>query len=142
MNPHPDLTSSVLHGLGWFYLILFVMNLWWTARSYKMDGEFSKDTPILGGVPVATIWAVLSSILLMVSAAHFTGTSSPETFLIRLPEWFKNPVDASFADPKIYFAGPLVLFWAMIQSREWWIKDTVARSLFPLFLIHICSFRR
>jgi len=137
MNPHPDLTSSVLHGLGWFYLILFVMNLWWTARSYKMDGEFSKETPILGGIPVATIWAVLSAVLLMVSAAHFTGTSSPETFLIRLPEWFKNPVDAFFADPKIYFAGSLLLFWAMIQFREWWIKDTVAWSLLQGSLIFL-----
>ena len=135
MNPHPDLTSSVLHGLGWYYLILFVMNLLWTVRSYRVDGEFSKSTPIVGGMPVATIWAVFTSILLMVSAAHFTGVSSPEKFIIRLPEWFKNPVDAYFANPVIYFAGSVGLYWAMIQFREWWVKDSVAYTLLQLSLV-------
>ncbi len=135
MNPHPDLTASVLHGLGWYYLILFVMNLYWTIRSYKADGEFSKDTPIVGGMPVATIWAVITSILLMVSAAHFTGGSNPEGFLIRLPEWFKNPVDAFFANPVVYFAGSVLLWAAMILCREWWTKTTVAWSLLQGSLI-------
>lgn len=135
MNPHPDLTASVLHGLGWYYLILFVMNLYWTCRSFKVDGEFAKSTPIVGGMPVATIWAVIASVLLMVSAAHFTGTSNPEGFLIRLPEWFKNPVDAFFANPVVYFAGSVLLWAAMILCREWWIKTTVAWSLLQASLI-------
>ncbi|MEZ6129941.1 MAG: hypothetical protein R3C59_14760 [Planctomycetaceae bacterium] len=135
MNPHPDLTSGVLHGLGWYYLILFVMNLWWTARSFRVDGEFRKDRPIVGGMPVATIWASLTGVLLMVSAAHFTGGSSPGTFLIRLPEWFKNPVDAYFANPVIYFAGSIGLFAAMIRFREWWIKDTVMWVMLQAALI-------
>ena len=129
MNPHPDLTSSVLFGLGWYYLILFFMNLWWTVRSFRVDGEFRKDRPIIGGMPVAAVWACLSAILAMVSAAHFTGGSSPETFLIRLPGWFKDPVDAYFANPVIYFAGSVGLFWAMVKFREWWVKDTVAWTI-------------
>ena len=135
MNPHPDLTSSVLHGLGWYYLVVFLMNLWWTVRSFKVDGEFDKQTPLVGGIPVAAVWACLSAILLMVSVAHFTGTASPETFLIRLPEWFKNPVDAFFANPVVYFAGSVGLFWAMIRYREWWIKDTVAWVMLQAALI-------
>lgn len=135
MNPHPDLTASVLHGLGWYYLILFVMNLYWTMRSFKTDGEFSKSTPIVGGMPVATVWACITAILLMVSAAHFTGGSNPEGFLIRLPEWFKNPVDAFFANPVVYFAGSVGLWAAMILFREWWIKTTVAWSLLQASLI-------
>ena len=135
MNPHPDLTSSVLHGLGWYYLILFTMNLLWTFRSFKIDGEFDKRTPVVGGMPVATVWAVLSSILLMLSAAHFTGGSDPAKFVIRLPEWFKNPVDAFFADPVVYFAGSVGLFWAMIRFREWWIKESVAWSMLQASLI-------
>ena len=39
LNPHPDLTPSVLVGLAWYYLILFVINLLWTVRIYKQDGE-------------------------------------------------------------------------------------------------------
>ena len=135
MNPHPDLTSSVLHGLGWYYLVVCLMNVLWTVRSFKTDGEFRKDMPVLGGMPVATVWAVLSSILMMVSAAHFTGGSDPEKFLIRLPSWFKDPVDANFANPVIYFAGSVALFWAMIRFREWWTKESVAWTMFQASLI-------
>jgi hypothetical protein len=135
LNPHPDLTSSVLTGLGWYYLILFLMNLLWTIRSFKVDGEFHKDTPLIGGIPVATPWAVLTSILMMVSAAHFTGTGSPDTFLIRLPEGFKNFLDAYFADPVIYFALSMAVFSAMIWLREWWTKPSVAWTLLNASLI-------
>lgn len=138
MNPHPDLTPSVLHGLGWYYLFLFCMNLWWTVRSYKVDGEISKETPIVGGMPVSAIWACLTAVLGMVSAAHFTGGATQEAandFLIRLPSWFKDPVDAWFADPVVYFAGSMILFGAMIRYREWWVKDTVAWTMLQGSLI-------
>lgn len=129
MNPHPDLTSSVIHGLGWYYLIVFFMNLYWTVRSYKVDGEFARDVPVVGGLPVAAVWACFTSILLMISVAHFSGTGSPDTFMIRLPEFFKNPVDAFFADPVVYFLGSVSLFVFMVVFREWWIKDTVAWTM-------------
>ena len=64
LDPHPDLTPSVLIGLGWYYLILFCMNFYWAIRSYKQDGEFSN------GVPRAAVWAVVSSVLLMTAAYH------------------------------------------------------------------------
>ena len=134
---HPDLTPSVIYGLGWFYLLLFGMNLLWTFRSFKLDGEFGKSIPVLSGMPVATIWAVVSAILLMVSAAHFTGTSNPEGFLIRLPEWFKNPVDYVFADPKVYFGLSCLFFFAMIGLREWWVKDTTAWCMLQGALIFL-----
>ena len=35
IDPHPNLTPAVLQGLGWLYLVLCVMNLWWTVRVYK-----------------------------------------------------------------------------------------------------------
>ena len=118
MNPHPDLTSSVIHGLGWYYLVLFFMNLYWTVRSFKVDGEFGKDVPLVGGLPVASLWASFSAVLVMVSVAHFSRTGSPETFMIRLPEFFKSPVDAFFADPVVYFLGSVSLFVAMIVFHE------------------------
>ncbi|MFM7831947.1 MAG: hypothetical protein ACKPJD_09160, partial [Planctomycetaceae bacterium] len=74
LNAHPDLTASVLIGLGWYYLLMFLMNLAWTVRSYNEDGEFSN------GVPKAALWATYSSILMMVSAYHFTYP--PDGFLI------------------------------------------------------------
>ncbi|MCA9038139.1 MAG: hypothetical protein KDA91_23600 [Planctomycetaceae bacterium] len=120
LNHFPDVTSSVLTGLGWYYLVLFAMNLLWTIRSYKTDGEYSN------GVPRATVWAVLSSILLMLSAAHFSSAGSPDTFLIRLPSFFKDFVDANFSNPVIYFVLSIVAFGLMIALREWWTRPTVA----------------
>ena len=111
------------------------MNLLWTIRSYKVDGDFDKDTPVVGGIPVASVWAVLTAVLMMVSAAHFSGYQSPETFLIRMPEGFKNFLDAYFANPVIYFALSMGVFGAMIWLREWWTKPTVAWSLLNASLI-------
>lgn len=129
LNPHPDLTSSVLTGLGWYYLILFGLNLWWTVRSFRVDGDFRKGVPLVGGLPVAAVWASLSAILLLVSLAHFTGTASPDTFMIRLPDVFKTFLNAYFANPVIYFALSIGIFAAMIWLREWWTKPSVAWSL-------------
>ena len=32
MHSHPDLTHSVIHGLGWLYTLLFLANIGWTLR--------------------------------------------------------------------------------------------------------------
>ena len=127
LNPHPDLTASVLIGLGWYYLILFGMNLLWTVRSYKHDGEYSS------GVPKATSWAVLTAVLLMTSAYHFTYP--PDGFLIFMPLWFKNFFNAYFSNPVLYFFLTVVGLVFMIAAREWWIKPTVAWVLLNLSLL-------
>ena len=127
LNPHPDLTPSVLIGLGWFYLILFSMNLLWTLRSYKHDGEYSN------GVPKASFWAVLTSILLMTSAYHFTYP--PDGFLIQMPLWFRDFFNAWFSNPVLYFVLSIAGLVFMIGAREWWIKPTVAWSLLNLSLV-------
>ncbi|MFO0425835.1 MAG: hypothetical protein ACK526_04640 [Planctomyces sp.] len=129
LNHYPDLTSTVLTGLGWYYLILFFMNLLWTVHSYRHDGEYSN------GMPRATTWAVLTSIYMMLSAAHFSAYRNPETFLIRMPVWFRNFVDANFSNPVIYFILSIVLFLAMIWLREWWTKPTVAWTLLNISLV-------
>ena len=127
LNPHPDLTASVLIGLGWYYLIFFGMNLLWTVRSYKHDGEFSN------GVPKAAFWAVVTSVLLMTSAYHFTYP--PDGFLIFMPLWFKNFFNAYFSNPVLYFFLTVVGLVFMIAAREWWIKPTVAWVLLNLSLL-------
>ena len=95
LNSHPDLTPSVLIGLGWFYLLVFLMNLLWTVRSYKHEGEFKN------GVPKASIWAVYSSILMMLSFYHFTYPV--EGFLVSMPSGFKDVFDAWFSNPVLFF---------------------------------------
>ena len=37
MDPHPDLTAGVIRGLGWLYLLMFLMNVGWTVRSFHHD---------------------------------------------------------------------------------------------------------
>jgi len=137
LNPHPDLTSGVLTGLGWYYLILCVMNLLWTIRSYRTERDVPESVPWIGGIPMAAIWAVFTSILMMVSAAYFSGTASPETFLIRLPDSFKNTFDSIFGNPIVYFAVSILGCAAMIQLREWWIRPTVAWTLLNACLLFI-----
>lgn len=127
LNPHPDLTASVLIGLGWYYLLLFVMNLLWTIRSYKQDGDFA------GGIPKAAGWAVYTSILMMVTFYHFTYP--PDGFLISLPEAFKAPFDRYFSNPVLYFFLSIVGLWVMIKAREWWTQPKVAWILLNVSLV-------
>jgi hypothetical protein len=127
LNPHPDLTASVLIGLGWYYLLLFIMNLLWTIRSYKHDGEYAN------GLPKAAVWAVYTSILMMVTFYHFTYP--PDGFLISLPEAFKAPFDRYFSNPVLYFVLSIVGLWVMINAREWWTQPKVAWVLLNVSLI-------
>jgi Ca2+/Na+ antiporter len=128
-NPHPDLTGSVLTGLGWYYLVMFVMNAAWTVRSYRQDGEFR------GGIPVASVWAVISGLLLMTAAYHFTATASPEAFLIRMPAGFKLVFDRWFSNPVLYFVLSIVGLVVMVMTREVWTKPTVSWSLLNASLL-------
>lgn len=56
---HPDLTSGVVVGLGWLYLILAAMNIAWTVRSFKQDGEYESVLGF-GHIPKASGWAFYS----------------------------------------------------------------------------------
>ena len=67
--PHnPDMTSSVIFGLGWVYLLLFVMNALWVRRSYAVDGNVRLTLGGLLGkgqdIPVASFWALYAAMLL------------------------------------------------------------------------------
>ena len=45
---NPDLTASVIHGLGWMYLILFFMNVWWTVRTGSLWPAFASHAAYNG----------------------------------------------------------------------------------------------
>ena len=97
LEPHPDLTPEVIHGLGWIYMILFVMNGWWALRSYNQGAHTRvRLLGLLGEgqeVPTAGFWAFYSILLSLVGLAHLTNTKPPELFLLKLPEWWKFGVD-------------------------------------------------
>ena len=122
---HADLTPSVINALGWLYLLLAAMNLWWTVRSFKNDGYYDSVAGIQH-VPKAFTWALYTTLLFFVAFAHLVAHSDAERFLIRLPEWFKSIVNFVTSDARIFFAVSIVGFWAMLHFRESWVKPTPA----------------
>ena len=46
IDPHPNLTPAVLQGLGWLYLVLCGMTLWWTIRVYREDKHVMVPVPV------------------------------------------------------------------------------------------------
>lgn len=135
VDPHPDLTSGVILGLGCLYAILFGMNAYWTVRAYKLEHHFRMPES-LGGqdVPSAGPWALYSVLLLLVALAHFVGANRPESFVIRLPRWLHETVNL-FADPISYFTLSVVLFLLMVRLRKWLVRPTVAWVLLNVILV-------
>lgn len=136
MNPHPDLTSSVIHGLGWLYLLLSILNLGWTFRSYKRDGHFESLLGI-AHFPKAGIWAILTGLLFIVASVHLMSGADPESFTLRMPEFVKQFIDTIIANPISYFCLSMVVFVAMIVWRTWWVQPTVAWALFNFSVIFL-----
>ena len=131
LDPHPNLTQSVIIGLGWLYFLLFVMNCVWTWRSAKTD----KSVTILGNqIPSAALWALYSSVLLMVAVTHLTSHANPDEFLIRMPDAVKNVVNM-FADPISYFTLSVLLFVVTIVMRRWLVQLEVAWTLLNLVIL-------
>jgi hypothetical protein len=128
MEHNPDLTSSVIFGLGWVYLLLFVMNAVWVRRSYAVDGTVRLNFLGLLGkgqeVPAAGFWALYAALLGMVAVAHLTSYSTPESFLIRMPEAAKSAINSLFR-PVTYFSLSVGLFAAVILFREYLVRPTV-----------------
>ncbi len=124
MDPHPDLTIGVINGLGWLYLIVFLMNIGWTFRSYLQDGYFDS---LLGfpHVPKAFIWGFLSAIVGLIAAAHLAYYGDPADFLIRMPEFAKDSINGIIANPISFFAMSIVGFWALLQFREFLTRPTI-----------------
>ena len=124
MDPHPDLTVGVIRGLGWFYLLMFLMNVGWTFRSFRRDGYFES---LFGfpHIPRASAWAFYSALLALVAAAHLAVQSDPLSFMLKLPLGFKSAVDKVIANPISYFALSIIAFCAMLKFRAWLTRPTV-----------------
>ncbi len=119
LDPHPNLTPAVIFGLGWLYLIQFLMNLAWTVRSLKRDGHHPLPALFGGGnVPVASWWGLYTSLLGMVAFAHLTGSSTPENFVIGMPEFIKPGIDWVVASAVRYFSVSMLAYVGVIWFRR------------------------
>jgi hypothetical protein len=133
LTHHPDLTASVIYGLGWVYLLLFFMNAAWVRRSYAVDGNVS----VLGQeVPVAGFWALYTAVLGMIAVAHLTGSNTPEMFLLRMPDVVKDGFNAA-SNPVTFFALSTILFVLVIWLREWLVKPTVGWIMLNLSCLYL-----
>ncbi len=119
LTHNPDLTSSVIFGLGWVYLLLFLMNLAWTKRSLALGGSVGGDLKI----PCAAFWALYAGLLLMVSITHLTGSNNPQQFLLKMPEILKAPINAA-SNPVAFFIGSTTIYILMIVLRKLWTTPT------------------
>ncbi|MHC4875494.1 MAG: hypothetical protein ACYTGL_03275 [Planctomycetota bacterium] len=137
-GPHPNLTPAVIFGLGFLYLILFCMNVAWTVRSYRKDGDFHLPALFGGGhAPVALWWGLYSAMLAMVTFAHFTGSGNPEQFMIALPDFIKMPIDRVVADPRAFFALTMVVFIGIIVCRRTLATATAGWTLLNASLLFL-----
>ena len=139
--PHnPDLTSAVIYGLGWVYMLLFVLNAAWVRRSYSVDGNFRLSLGGLLGkgqeIPIASVWAVYCAMLLMVGITHLTGSANPQSFLLKMPEILKQPINAA-SNPVAFFVGSTTVFIAMILLRAYWTTMTAGWILLNLSLLFV-----
>jgi hypothetical protein len=139
LDPHPDLTLDVIHGLGWIYLILAAMNFSWAVFVFRRGSHFRTS---LGGilnapqdVPSAAPWALYATFLFLIAIVHLVANSDPQGFLIRLPVWFKLSVDSVVASPVKYFLATIVGFAVAILIRRWLVRPTVAWVLLNVVLV-------
>ncbi len=137
-GPHPNLTPAVIFGLGFLYLILFCMNVAWTVRSYRKDGDFHLPSLFGGGhAPVALWWGLYSALLSMVTFAHFTGSGNPDQFMISLPDFVKSPIDSVVADPRAFFALTMLVFGGIIVFRRTLATPTAGWTLLNASLLFL-----
>jgi len=139
LNPYPNVTSEVIVGLGWIYLILFVMNAGWTYWVLTLGTHRRHYVPMFGSLdlPSASIWGLYSALLLMVSIAHFTYAGDPDKFLLRMPDSWKPYIDLVVADPRVYFALSTGLFSAAILLRRTLVRPTVAWCLLNAAILFV-----
>ncbi len=138
VDPHPNVTPSVLFGLGWLYLVLFAMNLVWTCQSFKRGRHF-RLPDLFGGqeAPNAAIWGCYTTALFLVAIAHFTCWSRPENFLLVMPDFAKNAIDFIVADAKRYFGVTMIAFIGMLLLRTWLAKPNVGWVLLNAALLFL-----
>ena len=138
IDPRADLTTDVIHGLGWLWLILFAMNAAWSARSFRQGERVQLGRGPSGrAAPAGAIWAVYSALLLGAAIAHFAWSGRPSGFPIGLPGLFKDLVNAVVASPVIYFVGLTAAFAVLIARRRWFVKPTVAWCVLNVALVFI-----
>ncbi|HID23060.1 MAG TPA: hypothetical protein EYP14_11755, partial [Planctomycetaceae bacterium] len=121
IDPHPDLTTPVIRGLGWLWLCLFLMNAGWAVRCWRRDqsaagaGKACERSSRRTGL----LWALYAALLLAIAVLHFVMAERPSAFWFRLPEAFKDTVDELLRNPVAYFVLWLGAFGVPVCFPNW-----------------------
>jgi hypothetical protein len=139
LEPHPNLTLDVIHGLGWIYLILAAMNFSWAIFVFRKGSHFR--TSLAGllnapqDVPSAAPWALYATFLFLVGIVHMVANADPQSFMILLPFAFKAVVNRVIASPVAYFVVSLSIFVLAVVLRKQLVKSTVAWTILNAVLL-------
>ena len=138
LEPHPDLTTHVIHGLGWLYTVMFLMNVGWTVRSFNREGHYDK---ILGfqvpHLPKAFVWAIYTALLGLLAATHLAADGDPQDFFFRMPVALKDAINVVIANPISFFLLSILMFAAMIWLRKWLVRPTVGWILLNFSMLFL-----
>ena len=136
LEPHPDLTLDVIHGLGSIWLILAAMNFAWAVHVFRKGSHFRTG---LGGHSERTRrtcrcgpLALYATLLVLIGLAHVGRHGDPESFKIRLPSGIKMCVDYGRGQPRIYFCVSIVGFGLFVILRRLLVQPMVAWALLNL----------
>ncbi len=139
LEPHPNLTLDVIHGLGWIWLILAAMNFSWAIFVFRKGSHFR--TSLFGllnspqDVPSAAPWALYATLLFLVGIVHMVANADPQSFMILLPFAFKAVVNRVIASPVAYFVVSLSIFVLAVVLRKQLVKSTVAWTILNAVLL-------
>ncbi|NOX53502.1 MAG: hypothetical protein GXP27_03520 [Planctomycetes bacterium] len=130
IDPHPDLTTPVIWGLGWFWLAVFLMNtgwafLRWRYRACGASGAAEDSARRRSSVRSVLFWGFYAVLLLAIAALHFAMAGRPSEFWFRLPEAFKDTVDELLSNPVAYFVLWIAAFGVPVCFPAWVAKPTV-----------------
>ena len=128
MHHGQGLTASVLSGLGWYYVLVFVLNA--GAAYYVCQARKRLD--------LGVVWGVLSGGYLVLAISYFVGSAwgDPASFPLRLPDAMKNTVDY-VAGPVTYSMGSVALFALFFWFRRFFTHPAVAWAALNLLLLFL-----
>ena len=123
-----EITASVLAGLGWYYLLVFLLN---AGAAYYVCRQHKR-------LDLGALWGALSAAYLVLAIAYFVGSGSshPADSPLRLPDGVKGAIDDA-AGPVTYSMGSVVLFILFYWFRRFFTNPVVAWGALNLLLLFL-----
>lgn len=125
MHHGPDVTASVLNGLGVYYVLVFLLNAGAALFAHRQKSPAQ-----------AVLWGAVSALFLVMGVLCFGGAASaePANFALVLPDSFRRLVN-EVAGPVTYLTSAVVLFGLFYYFRRFFTRPAVAWGILNLLLL-------